>query len=47
VQRTQRLGVLQGDLGDELTGGEVAPPFELEEESLGADHRARVEAVGQ
>ena len=47
VQRAERVGVLQRDLGDELAGGEVTPPFELEEESLGADHRACVEAVGQ
>ena len=47
VQRAERVGVLQRHLGDELTGGEVTPPFELEEESLGTDHRACVEAVGQ
>src|SRR5699024_2286446 len=43
----QRLRMLESDLGDELAGREVAAALELEQEALGADHGARVEAVGQ
>ena len=47
MQGAQRLRMLESDLGDELAGREVAAALELEQEALGADHGARVEAVGQ
>ena len=47
VQGPERVRVLQGDLGDELTGAQVAAALQLEQETLGTDHRPGVQARGQ
>src|SRR5699024_1865263 len=47
VQGAQRLRMLEGHLGHEVPGSEVAAALELEQEALRADHGAGVEAVGQ
>ena len=47
VQGAQGLRELEGDLGDELAGGQVSPTLELEEESLRDDDGACVEALGE
>jgi len=40
VQRGDRLGRLEHDLGHEGTGLQIAPPLALEQVALGADDRA-------
>ena len=47
VQLRDELGMIEHDLGDERAGLEVAPPLELEEVALGADHRPRLQALQQ
>src|SRR5690606_34163343 len=47
VQGPEGLRMVERDLGNELAGAEVAPPFELEEEPLGADDGAGVQAPAQ
>lgn len=42
MERAQRFGVFQGYFRHELAGGEVAAPFQFEEEALGADHWAGI-----
>ena len=47
VKGPEGVRVLQGDLGDELTGAEVATALQFEQEALGADHRPGVQACGR
>ena len=47
VQRPEGVRVLQGDLGDELAGAQVAAALQLEQEALGTDHGSGVQALGQ
>src|ERR1700722_7598879 len=47
MQGPEGLRILQGDLGDELAGAQIAAPLELEQEALGTDHRPGVESRNQ
>ncbi len=47
VQDPNQVGPLQHDLGHVRTGLQVAPPLELEQIALGADHRPLVEPLQQ
>ena len=47
VQGPEGVRVLQGDLGDELTGAQVAAALQFEQEALGTNQRPGVQARGQ
>ena len=47
VKRPEGVRVLQGDLGDELAGAQVAAALQLEQETLGTDHGSGVKSSGQ